>query len=171
MEKREFFKKTLSDVSFDAASGDAIRHLADRGLSPEEIFGLLSYPAPLGKIGEVMLRHFYDLGIVCNDPHEEKKPAADYVKTTDQYGRISFVRVEKPVEQPAREYVLIDFGKRKYLEGEKFYNAAEALRPSDRSYVLDINWPPAPLYHIKNERIERIINVLSQNQDKTQGGK
>jgi len=38
--KQEYFKKSLSDFTFDMASGGAIRHLADRGYTVEQIGNL-----------------------------------------------------------------------------------------------------------------------------------
>ena len=44
--EQEYFKKALSDFALDAASGGAIRHLADRGYTANQIVRMLDFPTP-----------------------------------------------------------------------------------------------------------------------------
>ena len=102
-----------------------------------------------------------------------------YEKVQDEYGRTSFrqVVVETGVtekhgaksesgtlteregangETAVAEYVLCDFGKRKYQDPVAFEKSLEALSPSDKDYVTGLPWPLQNVWHIKNERMRRI---------------
>lgn len=71
----------------NAAYADAIRHLYDDGMSVEEIYKNLDYPASIETIEAVI--HEY----------EAKKKSADteyeYVQHQDKYGRSSFIKVKR----------------------------------------------------------------------------
>lgn len=49
MAEQEYFKSALSDFTYEAASGGAIRHLADLGYTVKQISGQLSFPTPLDR--------------------------------------------------------------------------------------------------------------------------
>ena len=158
MEDQNYFKNALKNFADDAANGDAIRHLADKGYAPIDIRPLLSYPASLSRIGLVMAQHFLSNGCICDSPKGPKIVHTDYVKMTDNYGRSSFVQVQKTADKPAAEYLPVDF-----RPDKKLLQGAKALSASDQSYLLDIAWPKSPFYHIKNERILRILSVICPN--------
>ena len=46
MSEQDFFKSALADFTFEAASGGAIRHLADLGYTVKQITEQLSFPTP-----------------------------------------------------------------------------------------------------------------------------
>ena len=47
MGEQEYFKNALSNFMFEAASGGAIRHLADLGYTVKQISKKLEFPTPL----------------------------------------------------------------------------------------------------------------------------
>ena len=111
------FAKALRNFTMDAACGDAIRHLADKGHSPGQIREMLTFPAPLDHIRKVMWDHFVSTRkVLTKDPKEALKDDGgciyDMVETRDSYGRRSFLRVKKesPEEMSVspEDYVLLD---------------------------------------------------------------
>ena len=63
-EKKGYFEAALSDFVFDVAAGGAIRHLADRGHSVEQIMDELSYPVPRAKVEKAFYRYLLESGIL-----------------------------------------------------------------------------------------------------------
>lgn len=96
MAEQEYFKKALADFAFDAAAGDAIRHLADLGLSVAQIAEKLNYPVKEEKIGKVVWEHFLKNGRILREEPGNGKLSEEYtyVTTYDAYGKKSFQRVK-----------------------------------------------------------------------------
>lgn len=81
-----YFKKALSDMAFDTAYGDSIRHLYDSGYSPEEIQAYLDTPSlSIEKIVNVIQKHE-----AARDTDNSCR--YEYVKEYDSFGHSSFVR-------------------------------------------------------------------------------
>ncbi len=95
MAEQEYFKKALSNVMFDAASGGAIRHLTDLGYTVKQIAGMLSFPAPYERIQQTVWKYLADNGTICMEEpgsgREQERFA--YVTDHDKYGKSSFRRV------------------------------------------------------------------------------
>lgn len=96
MAEQEYFKKALADFAFDAAAGDAIRHLADLGLSVAQIATKLNYPVKEEKIGKVVWEHFLKKRRILREEPGSGKSSEEYTYVTnyDAYGRKSFRRVK-----------------------------------------------------------------------------
>ena len=63
MEKeRSAFDQSLSNFVHDFASGGAIRHLADQGLTISEIREKLLYPTPKERIARTVWEHYVKTG-------------------------------------------------------------------------------------------------------------
>ena len=95
MEQQEFFKKALSDFTYDAASGGAIRHLADLGLTVKQIEQQLSFPTPYPRIQRTVWEHLLSTGVLQKEI-PTGCPAAEqvrYVREYDSYGKPSFRRI------------------------------------------------------------------------------
>jgi len=153
------FNKALADFTLDLASGDAIRALTDKGYSSVEIYGKLDFPTPIEKIRKVMWDHLLDTNVVVfAKPEEgEMQKRIDYVKVQDKYGRTSFKQVIKE-EKVITEYIEIDFGKRIYKDKKEFEDILNPLSNGDKDYALNLPWPIENVWHVKNERIQRIIS-------------
>lgn len=95
MAEQEYFRQALANFMFEAASGGAIRHLADHGYTVEEISKKLDFPTPLDRIGNTVWKHFLDKGILLlYEPGTGMGQGAyDFVVEYDQYGKKSFRRV------------------------------------------------------------------------------
>lgn len=104
--EQKYFKKALSDFTFEMASGGAIRHLADRGYTVGEIVKMLDFPTPYERVGEMVRRHFLETGVLLLDePTKKAVPEKyEYVADYDEYGRKSFrkvIRKEREMTLPA----------------------------------------------------------------------
>ena len=109
------FAKALHNFTMDAAAGDAIRHLTDKGYTLSQIRETLTFPAPVEYIAKVMWERMLSKGTVLFDnPYETSTPNSDgagafgqklskrtvpsdtYItETYDRYGRKSFLQVQK----------------------------------------------------------------------------
>ncbi|MBQ9870620.1 MAG: hypothetical protein IJM27_01695 [Eubacterium sp.] len=152
------FDKALADFVNDVASGDAIRHLADQGMTVREIAEHLSFPAQKQRIAQTVWKHFVDTGrIRLHPPEEGKGRKVSYVRDEGAYGRSSFRRVIEEFPIPEAEYIRCDFGRKLYKDEEGFRKALQALSEADREYILDLPWPLTPVWHILDERMKRIM--------------
>ncbi|MBR5896999.1 MAG: hypothetical protein IKZ39_05225 [Lachnospiraceae bacterium] len=157
----KYFKKALADFTIDFASGDAIRALADKGYSVSEIHKRLDFPTPVERIRNTVWKHYIDTGVIVLEKPSDNLPKkhVTYEKVQDSLGRTSFRQVVTE-DNNTKEYVEIDFGKRIYQNKNTFEKALEILSPEDRQYILDLPWPLTNVWHVKNERMERILKKL-----------
>ena len=140
------FAKALRNFTMDAACGDAIRHLADKGHTPSQIREMLTFPAPVDHITKVMWDHFVNTRrIVFTDPSllrpEDTGGVYETVERRDRYGRRSFLQVKK--ESPEElifspeDYIVCDYGRR-IAKGEVFAN----------ELIMSLPWPLEPVWGI-----------------------
>ena len=101
MEEQKYFKQAISNFTFEAACGGAIRHLADLGYSVKQIEEQLSYPVPYEKVQKTVWEYFLENGILLlEEPGKVKiQEKADYVKEYNKYGKASFRRVVSQKEE------------------------------------------------------------------------
>ena len=64
MAEQEYFKSALSDFTYEAASGGAIRHLADLGYTVKQISGQLSFPTPFARVQKTVWQRLLDTGVL-----------------------------------------------------------------------------------------------------------
>ena len=89
------------------------------------------------------------------------KKRVTYEKVQDSLGRNSFKQVVVE-DNNLKEYVEIDFGKRLYRDRKTFEKTLDVLSLEDRQYILDLPWPLEIVWHVKNERMERILQKLQE---------
>jgi len=58
MKQSETFSKILANFTHDVASGDAIRHLADKGHTVKEITEALDFPTPKERVQKTVWEHY-----------------------------------------------------------------------------------------------------------------
>ena len=164
MSEDKYFKKALTDFTIDFASGGAIRHLADKGYTVSEIHARLDFPTPMETVRELVWKHYVNTGVILlSEPDEgSKKEQVTYEKVTDSLGRVSFKQVVVKDDSTPAEYIACDFGKEIYKDKRAFGKSLEGLSESDRNYILELPWPLTRVWHIKNDRIERIVKTLRQ---------
>ena len=96
------FATALHNFTMDAAAGDAIRHLTDKGYTLSQIRSTLTFPAPEEYIAQVMWERLLSNGTVISDDPSQEKGAVpgqgqghEIVESYDRYGRKSFLCVNK----------------------------------------------------------------------------
>lgn len=106
MNNPDYFQKTLSKFTFDVASGDAIRHLLDRGFSLPEIKKMLDFPTPMDRIQSIAWDYLLEKGCIVTDVSAIGKPKEEvvYVTEYDAYGRQSFRKTVRPVTAPNSDF-------------------------------------------------------------------
>ena len=138
------FAKALHNFTMDAAAGDAIRHLTDKGFTLPQIRETLTFPAPEEYIAQVMWERMLETGKVrigdgsgfskefdCkiskkNTPFENPEPSpiltsTEFVETYDRYGRKSFLRVNKKSSED------VIFSPEDYVQYEDMWVLTNAL--------------------------------------------
>ena len=158
--ENRYFKQALSDMSFDVASGGAIRHLADIGYSVRRICDSLDYPTPFERVRDTVWRHFVDTGVIrLSEPEDsDTLTKITYVKEQGTYGRTTFRRIkESSLEN--RKYLKCDFGVAARKDTLRFTAFLDRLSSEDREYIEGLPWPDAIVWHVADERMERILSI------------
>ncbi len=155
------FKQALTNFANDFASGDEIRHLADRGFTVPEIKKRLSFPASYDQIGRTVWEHFVKTGkILLEKPESEIIKKVTTVKDIGEYGRVSFRQVVEEIPAPKENYVACDFGRKLRKNRAEFEKSLEGLSEKDRAYILYLPWPIETVWHVSDERMKAIMTVL-----------
>ncbi len=147
MEKESrFFQEALSNFMYDAASGSAIRHLVDSGLSVDQIVERLDYPTARSRVERTVYAYMTETGILLR-----RLPAGEDSFSVIHPGKMSrgdlrrllLKLLEKNGE--AQSYMLCPFGRcgssgipESWLSG---------LTAREREYVAGIPWEPGLSYH------------------------
>ena len=92
MSEQDFFKNALSDFTYEAASGGAIRHLADLGYTVKQINEKLTYPTPYARVQKTVWQQLLDTKVVLTEePGSGKvRGKTEYAVERDKYGRTSY---------------------------------------------------------------------------------
>lgn len=131
MSEQEYFKSALSDFTYEAASGGAIRHLTDLGYTVKQICDQLSFPTPYARVQKTVWQHLTTTGVVLTkEPgsgKNRKQGKAEYVVEHDKYGRASFRLIAVKEEEGAqicwKERRFADYG-----NGSGAGNSREGIR-------------------------------------------
>lgn len=91
---RNIFQNALSDFTFEAACGGAIRHLADSGCTLRQIMERLDYPISVERVRKALYKHLCDTGVILEESPENGLPGAkpEYVVEYNSYGKPSYRR-------------------------------------------------------------------------------
>ncbi len=136
----DHFAKALRNFTMDAAAGDAIRHLCDRGYTPSQIKASLTFPAPMDLIIRTMWEHLLSKGTVLFDNFSAEVTKgtvlfdnSEIIETRDRYGRKSFISVKK--ESPEESFSPEDY--------EVFDKAAYIVEhgETDNEFINLLPWP------------------------------
>lgn len=162
MEQNQTFQQTLSGFINDFASGDAIRHMADAGMTVTEITGRLAFPTKKEIVADLVWRHYLDAGVISlTEPVPGTTRRVRYVQEHGPYGKTSMRQVVEEVAVPEQSYVEVNFGYRLYADRDRFLFELEKLSKEDRDYILDLPWPIRKVWHVENERMKRIRRLWS----------
>lgn len=176
-QEQSAFQKALSNFIHDFASGGAIRHLADAGLTVTEITERISFPVPKNRVAEAVWKYYLETGKVRLEAPEKATESerngtggdvirkVTYVKEQNAYGRVSMRQVVEEIPVEHRDYIPCDFGKRLYRDKEKFLKELEGLSAKEKQYILDLPWPLQTVYHEADERMLQIKRKLAAVED------
>ncbi len=164
--ERQYFNQALSDFISDAAYGGAVRHLAALGHTVGQIVQELDFPISEDRAGAVVWRYYLEEGIILLDEPRQghANPKVSYVREYGKNGIPHFRRVVEQASQPQGEYCPCDFGRERQQDQESFLRKLDCLQRSDRAYILGLPWPLQRVYHIKDERMGRIMEKLGGQQ-------
>ena len=167
------FRRALSDFTFEAASGGAIRLLTDLGFTVKKIEERLDFPTPLARIRETVWKHLIDTGVIClEDPHPASDCTADtavpgrartgYIREYDSYGRPSFRRVTEPDtgQKTGGEYLVCEFGSLQYKDPEKYRQVLALLDTRQVEYIDGLPWPRGRVWHRADDRMLEIFKRI-----------
>ena len=107
MNNSVIFAKALHNFTMDAACGDAIRHLTDKGFTLSQIKDTLTFPAPEAHIASVMYDRMVETRKIVTDVSVGTVLSDTFVEVQDRYGRKSFLKVKK--ESPEEEVSSEDY--------------------------------------------------------------
>ena len=104
MDEQKYFKQAISNFTYEAACGGAIRHLADLGYSVKQITEQLSFPVPFERVQKTVWEYFLENGVLLLEEPGKGivQEKADYIREYNKYGKASFRRVvsqNKAVEE------------------------------------------------------------------------
>lgn len=138
MSEQDYFRNALSDFTYEAASGGAIRHLADLGYTARQIADKLTYPTPYERVRKTVWQQLIDTQVVLTEEpgNGKQREKADYKVVHDKYGRTSF-RMETAARYSSEP---IRWKERRYNEetcgGLAVYLADRcSANGEDRSYI------------------------------------
>lgn len=129
MEENRYFQEALAGFTHEAASGGAIRHLADRGYTVGEIAERLDFPTPVERVRREVWERLLDTGVILREEPGKsvRKEKASYVREYDRYGKITFRRVVESEGNPAD--LTVDC----WAEREAVYRVPDAAWQGDPS--------------------------------------
>lgn len=92
MSQQDYFRNALSDFTYEAASGAAIRHLTDLGCTVRQISDKLTYPTPYERVRRTVWQQLLDTRVVLTEEPGSGRVhvKAEYMMERDKYGRTSF---------------------------------------------------------------------------------
>ncbi len=158
------FRKALSDFSFDVASGGAIRHLTDLGLTVKQIQERLDFPTPYERIQKAVWERLVDTGVILlEEPGRERtREKARYVREYDSYGKVSFRRVveQEPEEETNVSFLTCEFGAVRQGDPEKFRKILAVLEKRQAEYLDGLPWERRKVWHRADERMLEIQRRL-----------
>ena len=98
MEPVSPFQSALSDFTYEAASGGAVRQWTDLGYTVKQIMEKLDFPTPFPWVQKQVWERLTQTGAILLEEPGSPRQTQDFVWECDQYGRRSFRRIIKPVE-------------------------------------------------------------------------
>ena len=190
MPEPDYFKNALSNFTFEAACGGAIRHLADLGFSVAQIMEKLQFPTSYERVQKAVWEHLINTGVIlpAQPGSGMAAPKAEFIKEYDKYGKVSFRKISVPTAQiepihflevrihPACD--LVSLLQEKYrkngqdasyascdfvLEKDSFLTKClPLLDKKQKEYLTGLPWPGQVCYHRLDQRMLEIVIRLYQ---------
>lgn len=111
MAEEEYFKKALSNFTYEVANAGAIRHMAEQGYSVNQILKQLSFPTSYEKVQHTVWEHLQHKGILLSEEpgNEKQQQNTTFIKEYDKYGKPSFRQISltdniQPIHWKEKEF-------------------------------------------------------------------
>ena len=160
MPEQSYFQNALSNFTYEAASGGAIRHLTDLGYTAKQIVEQLDFPTPFARVQKEVWQRLIDTNVILlKEPGSAKSQKETYVREYDKYGRASFRKV---VEQDERNEDKI-FWRKQNLCGKTHNAVSELIRAKIAENGDNFSYVACDfglLSKREPERFERILQKL-----------
>ena len=161
------FQEALSNFTYDAASGRAIRHLAGAGYSVKQIMERLDYPTPQRKVEQTVYQYMKEKHILL-----ETLPMPKETFPVISLPNLSAARLSSYLQEYIQKdgedfsYVSCPFGGMKHKQEEKLEQLLSCLTSREKDYILGIPWDKEMMYHQLNRRMREISIQLALSSDR-----
>lgn len=192
MQQNKYFQKALSDFTYEAASGGAIRHLASLGYTVKQITEELAFPTPFARVQQEVWKCLVDGEIILlEEPGSGgQKAKVSYVREYDKFGRAAFRQVVEEAESrtvaewkeyretgagaaallraltekngEAGSYASLDFGLTAAKNPGRYEAQLQAMGERGREYVSGLPWERRRVYHRLDLRMREILEGLCE---------
>lgn len=150
-----YFDAALSDFMFDMASGGAIKHLADRGYSVDQIMNTLAFPTPRDRVEKTVYQHMLDTGMLKLSLEEENMTLRP-ITQKKEYELNHFLSEHIRRNGEEASFLLCPFGAWLKKDRDQLLKLLACLTGREREYILGIRWEQNKMYHILNSRMLEI---------------
>ncbi len=158
-----YFNKALGNMTREMAYGGALRHMVDTGMSVKEIKNTLSYPVSYEEIQRAVYDYMLKKGILLEEEPDEKNTSGEYCEYVLEEGPFGQKSYRKVVtgqkERRELSYVPCDFG---LMSKEKLDSLYAVMDIKDREYLEGIPWPRKRVYHVENDRMKNIAEIMKK---------
>lgn len=157
----EYFKKALSSFTHEMGSAPEIRALFLITRNIHKIKNEISFKVDDDKIRETVLEYLLDKKVLLkkdyiNDGDFEIKKIVNPETFTSEY-----IKIKTIDSMNIDDYIEFDFGYIKKYNKNLYNLFIDRLIDDDKDYMDIIPWEDY-MYHIKNDRIKRIMSVYNE---------
>lgn len=161
-EKQKYFEEALSDFVHDAASGGAIRHLAQLGYTTGQIMERLDFPTPRERVEKTVSRYLMEQGILVEKlPCPEEEMTARVLKRTTQAKLCATLRAYIQKNGEAHSFAGCPFGVMQRKDKAQYQRLLSCLTLREREYMEGLPLADRMMYHRLNDRMLEISIVLA----------
>lgn len=156
MEKKKpgYFEEALSDFAHDAASGGAIRHMADLGYSADQIMQRLDFPTPRARVEKTIFQYMIKTGMLLEAlPADEASMKKILLKNPSPAHLSSYLSERIRLNEEENSYLACPFGMIRRDREARMQRMLSSLTSRETEYILGIPWKPQIMYHRLNGRM------------------
>lgn len=166
IKSQRYFQNALSDFTFDAAGGQAIRHLVNTGYTAEQILHQLDYPVPMTKIRQTITKYLLENGTLRKElPVVQKHLQHVYYDFMNESSIFSFLSKRIEQDEEVNSYISCPFGINTTDAESLLSKMSLFLTKREMEYLSGIIWEPQIMYHRLNRRMLEIGIQLAINSD------
>lgn len=157
----EHFKKALSNFTHEMGSAPEIRAMFLVTRNINKIKNEITFKVNDDRIRQTVMEYLLEKKVILrkdyiNDASFEIKKVVNPETFTSEY-----IKVKTSDNVNKSDYVEVDFGNVKKNNNELYKLFLDRLIDDDKDYIDIIPWEDF-MYHIKNDRIKRILNVYEE---------